>query len=129
MNKIRMIVAHDNKKIKEEIVESIKSLDYVEVVGTATDGIDAYHKIIDLRPEVVFTEYNFNDMKGLDLMRKSKEKLKDKIPSFNIIVDMIPENELREALDITDNKINALVRKPYYDRAMEIVQGYREDIM
>lgn len=128
MNKIRIVVAHNNENIKNEIVSSIKGLRYVEIVGTATNGADAYTQIVELGPEMVFADYNFADLPGLDFLRKSKEQMKENIPVFNIIVDQISDEELMEALSITENKINALVRAPYYDRAFEIMQVYQEFI-
>ena len=56
MNKIRILVAHDDKTIKEKIVDSIKNLEYVEIVGTTTHGDETYNKIINLKPEMVFTQ-------------------------------------------------------------------------
>lgn len=126
--RIRTLVAHNDEKIRNAIVESIKGLDYVEVIGTAIDGIETYNKIVELRPEMVFSKYNFENMNGLDLMRKSEESLEKDLPVFNIIVDKIPDSELKEALDITNNGINALVRAPYNDRAIEIMEVYKNNL-
>ena len=59
MIKIRTVVAHNNEEIRNIIVNSISILEYVEVVGTATDGIETYNKIVELKPEIVFSEYNY----------------------------------------------------------------------
>ena len=59
MEKIRTLVAHNNDKIRNSIVNSINELDYIEVVGIANDGINTYNQIIDLEPEIVFSEYNY----------------------------------------------------------------------
>ena len=111
--------------MRKTIVDSVNTLDYVEVVGTAKDGVETYNKIIDLKPEVVFTKYNYSNMPGLELMRKTKEKLKEHFPSFNTI-GQIPENELKEAISITGEKLNAFVRQPYDGEAVEIMKAYKE---
>lgn len=126
MSKIRTLVAHNNEEIRKTIVDSISTLDYVQVIATAKDGIETYNKIIDLKPEVVFSEYNYSNMSGLELMRKTKEKLQDKFPIFNTI-GQIPENELKEAISITGDKLNAFVRQPYDGRVVEIIKAYKED--
>lgn len=128
MNKIKTLVAHNNEIIKNEIVDSIKDLEFVEVVGTADSGVETYEKIIKLKPEMVFTEYNFNNMNGLEIMKKSKETLKNAVPIFNMIVDEINDDELQEAVKIMGNKLNALVRKPYNERAIGIMNDYVEYI-
>lgn len=126
MNKIRTLVAHNDELVKNEIINSIKYLTFVEIVGTANCGIETYNKIIDLKPEMVFTEYNFSNMNGLEIIKKSKEKLNDDMPVFNMIVDEIDDNELKEAVEIVGDKLNALVRKPYKERAINIMNDYNE---
>lgn len=125
MGKIRTVVAHNNEEIRKAIINSISDLEYVEIVGTACDGIEAYNKIIDLKPEVVFSNYNYSDITGLELIKKTKEKLQDNFPSFNTIGE-IPDDELIEAMHITGNKLNACVRQPYEGEAKNIVKAYKE---
>ena len=93
----------------QKILESIKKLDYVDIVGVSTNGIDTYNKIVNLKPEMVFANYNFSDMNGLELIRKSKEKLQTDMPIFNFITDKLPENEINLLVDVADNKINSLI--------------------
>lgn len=125
MEKIRTVVAHNDEEIRNAIINSISNLEYIEVVGTASDGIDAYNKIVELKPEIVFSKYNYNDMKGLELIKKTKEKLQDNFPSFNTIGE-IPDSELMEAIHITGNKLNACVIQPYDGNAKDIVKAYKE---
>lgn len=125
MEKIRTFIAHEDENIKNEILQSVDSLDFVEIVGTATNGIETYNKIVELEPEIVFSKYNFSNMAGLELMRKTKDKLQDKFPVFNTIGE-IPDNELMEAVKITGDKLNACVRKPYDGSAKNIITEYKE---
>lgn len=125
MEKIRTVVAHNDENIRNSIINSISNLEYIEVVGTASDGIDTYNKIVDLKPEIVFSKYNYNDMSGLELIKKTKEKLQDSFPSFNTIGE-IPDSELMEAIHITGNKLNACVMQPYDGTAKDIVKAYKE---
>jgi len=127
MSKIRTLVAHDDENVRNTIVNSINKLDYVDVVGTANNGVDTYNKIVSLKPEMVFAEYNFDNMNGIEIIKKSKEKLHNHLPIFNIIVDEIPKNELDEVLELTEHKVNALVRQPYADRVTEIMEVYKKD--
>jgi len=124
MDKIRTVIAHDNEEIIKVISNSIAKLKYVEIVGTASDGIETYNKIIELKPEFVFSKYDYSNMSGLELIRKIKEKLNDKFPVFNTIEE-IPDNELMEVIHITGNKLNAWVRKPYEVSARDIIKAYR----
>ena len=123
MKKIRTVIAHNNENIRNAIINSISDLDYVEIVGTASDGIEAYNKIVNLKPEIVFSKYDFSDMSGIELVTKAKEKLQGEFPSFNTIGE-IPDDELMETVKITGDKLNACVRQPY--DAKEIVKSYKE---
>lgn len=127
MNKIRILVAHNDEVVKNEIVNSIKNLDFVEIVGTAKCGTETYEKILNLKPEMVFTKYDLDNMNGLEIMKKSKEELdKNSVPLFNLIVDNINENELQYVVEIMGNKLNALVREPYNERVINILKDYNE---
>lgn len=125
MKKIKILIAHNDKEIINTIADSIGNLEYVDIVGTASDGVETYNKIVDLKPEIVFSKYNYSNMSGLELMKKTKEKLQEQFPSFNTIGE-IPDNELMEAIDITGNKLNAYVKYPYDDSARNIIEAYKE---
>ena len=127
MYKIRTLIAHNEEDIKNEIVNSIKNLDFVEIVGIASNGIDAYNKIVDLKPQMVFAKYEFNNMTSLDIMRKTKEKLDNNIPVFNIIVDEISNEDLKQAQDIVGDKLG-LVRRPYPFMVTNILEEYKNYI-
>lgn len=126
MNKIRTLVAHNDEKVRNVIINSIKDLEYVDIVATANDGMDTYNKIINLKPEIVFSEYNFETMSGIDLMIKSKEVLNNDIPVFNMITDGLPENEIEKAYGIVGRKLNALIAQPYEEKVATIMQEYKE---
>ena len=108
--KIRTLIAHNDINITNRIVDAIKKLDFVDVVGTAKDGTETYQKIVDLKPEMIFTKYAMDNMNGLDIVKSSKEKLESNIPVFNMIIDnKIQENEIDEMYDIIGKKLNSLI--------------------
>ena len=45
--RIRTLIAHNDEKIRNNLIELLKRLDYVDVIGVATDGNDAYNKIVN----------------------------------------------------------------------------------
>ena len=93
--KIRTLVAYNDESVRENIINLIKGLEYVDLVGVATNGNDAYNKIIDLKPEMVFAGYNMPDINGLEIAIKTKENKNIETPIFNIFNDKndIPEQE------------------------------------
>lgn len=127
MNKIRTLIAYGDKESKEAIVNLIKSIDYVEIVGTAEDANETYNKIVELQPEMVFAEYSMSDMNGIELIKKSKEKLESKTPIFNIIGDDIPYEELDKNSDYIGENLNALIESSNNkDRIINVLKEYKE---
>lgn len=122
---IRTLIAHNDEKVRNIIINSIGNLDYINVVGIACDGIDTYNKIVDLKPDVVFSKYDFNDMPGLELVKRTKEKLQDSFPSFNTIGE-IPDEELMEVINISGNKLNTSVKTTDARAAKDIIEAYKE---
>ena len=125
MSKIKTLIAHNDIKITNDIIDSIKGLDYVEIIGTAVNGKETYNQIVNLKPDIVFTKYNMGEMNSIEIMKLSKEKLDNNIPIFNIIGDEIPDNELKQAIDIVGKKLNALIKEPYEDRITDILNDYK----
>jgi len=117
VKKIKTFVLHSNEEIRNSIVNTINSLGYVDIVGTASENNEAYEKIVTLKPDMVFATYN------LDLIKKTKETLQESFPSFNTIGE-IPDEELIETVKITGSKLNASVTE--LNEVKDIMEAYRE---
>ena len=126
--KIRTLVAYNDEKVRENIIRMIKGLEYVDLVGVATDGNEAYNKILDLKPEMVFARYNMPDINGLEIAIKTNENKSIETPVFNIFNDKndIPEQELQKTINVIGNKLNALIQEPYENRVEDIIKDYKE---
>ena len=92
-DKIKTIIVYDEPEILERIEKNIKELEEVEIVGKATTGIDAYNKIINLKPEIVFTKYDLEDMNGLELILCSENQLANETPTFKFISNITKNEE------------------------------------
>jgi len=53
VKKIKILVAHNDTKVKDEVINSIKRLQATEIIGISENGEDTYEKIIDLKPEII----------------------------------------------------------------------------
>ena len=86
MTKIKTLIAHNDSNIAENIVNKIEELEYVEVVGSAETGKETFDKIIELKPEIVFVEYDMGDMDVLEMMEKTADYFgKEEAPLFKFI--------------------------------------------
>lgn len=125
--KIRTLIAHNDIDITNNIIEAVKKLDFVNIVGTAKDGIEAYNKIIDLKPELVFAKYSMENMNGIDIVKSSKEKLENDMPIFNMIIDNnIKEDEIDKVYEVIGDKLNSLITEPISDSIVNVMNDYKE---
>ena len=128
MKKIKILIAHNNEEIRNKIADTIKGLDYVELVDTAADGKETYNKIIESKPEMVFAKMNLDNMDSMEIMRKSKESLKDNVPIFNIITsDNVSDEYMKTAYNLMGRNLNTFVSEPINNMEIDnIMKGYKE---
>ena len=127
VDKIKTLIAYDDEKIKSEIVNILNEIRDVEIVATSGSPEDTYNKIIEFKPEMVFTQYDFGtNMNGLDIIKKSKEALNDKVPAFNFIAMDIPKDDFIEAKKIIGDKMNTIIREQTKTRYTGIINDYKD---
>ena len=128
MRKIRTLIAHNDENVTNNIVNNMKNLDYVEVVGTASNGKETYNKIIDLKPEVVFAKIDMDNMSSMEIIKKSKEDLKENVPVFNFITNKSVSDEyMKEAYNIIGRNLNSFVTEPVDNiEIYNIMENYKE---
>lgn len=76
----KVFIADDEKWVIESLKASInwKELGF-EVVGQALNGIQALKQILQMKPEVVFTDIRMPGLNGLELIQKVKEETDEAI--------------------------------------------------
>ncbi len=79
---IKVLIADDHALVREGIIAFLKLADDIEVVGEASDGIEAVHKTEKLRPDVVLMDINMPKLGGLEATLEIKRKM----PEVKILV-------------------------------------------
>lgn len=82
MNKIRVFLADDHKILRESLVILLSQKENIEVVGAAGDGLEAYRKILELKPDIAVLDISIPHLNGLDLA----EKLKVEMPEVKVVI-------------------------------------------
>jgi len=82
MNKIRVFLADDHKILRESLVILLSQKESIEVVGAAGDGLEAYRKILELKPDIAVLDISIPHLNGLDLA----EKLKVEMPEVKVVI-------------------------------------------
>jgi len=79
---VRVLIADDQKIVREGLVSLLSLLPGIDVVGAATDGDDAVRQALALRPDVVLMDLNMPRCNGVE----ATEQLRDRQPGTRVVV-------------------------------------------
>lgn len=82
MEKIRVLLADDMEIIAQTIQNILIKRNDIEVIYIAKDGEEEYNKIIELQPDLVFTDNQMPKMNGIDVIEKIYNSDIEKKPKF-----------------------------------------------
>src|SRR5579883_1961275 len=71
---ISAILVDDEKLASEELAYQLKEFPDLEVVATASNGLEAVKLIEDLEPDLVFMDVQMPGLDGIGVIRKLREK-------------------------------------------------------
>ncbi len=81
-DQVRVLIADDQKVVREGLVSLIGLLPGISVVGAATDGDDAVSQAGELRPDVVLMDLNMPRCNGVE----ATERLREAHPEISVVV-------------------------------------------
>ncbi|MFN3739123.1 MAG: response regulator [Thermodesulfovibrionales bacterium] len=73
----RVLIADDHALVREGIIAFLKMCDDMEIVGEASDGIEAVEKTEKLKPDIVLMDINMPKLGGLEATLEIKRKMPD----------------------------------------------------
>ena len=82
MSKIRVLIADDHALVREGIAAFLRMNDDIEVVGEASDGIEAIERAGKIRPDIILMDIGMPRLGGLEAM----VELKKTDPAVKVIV-------------------------------------------
>src|ERR1700686_3914494 len=71
---ISAVLVDDEKLASEELAYQLKEFPDIEVVATASNGIEALKLIEDLEPDLVFLDVQMPGLDGMGVIRKLREQ-------------------------------------------------------
>ncbi len=77
LHKMRVLIADDHALVREGIVAFLKLCDDIEVVGEASDGLEAIEKTGKFRPDIVIMDINMPKLGGLETTIEIKKSWPD----------------------------------------------------
>jgi two-component system response regulator (stage 0 sporulation protein A) len=97
--KIKIIIADDNKAICDFIKKYLEQYEDIEILGVANTDEEEEKMIEDLKPEVVITDLMRNHKyTGLDIIKKYANK--NNSPEFLVVSSDRKEDVIRDGLDV-----------------------------
>lgn len=110
MDKIRILIADDINEQANYLKSIIEKHNNVEIIGIANDGQEEYNKIIELQPDMVFTDNKMPKMTGLEVIEKiNNDGTVEKKPEIVLITSDMSSVYKK----INELKINTIMSKPY----------------
>jgi DNA-binding NarL/FixJ family response regulator len=79
---IRVLIADDQRVVREGLSMLVGLIDGVEVVGTASDGIEAVERARSARPDIVLMDLRMPRLEGADATREIRATL----PATQVLV-------------------------------------------
>lgn len=121
---IRVLVVDDSAYIRKVVKQILERSPFIEVVGTAFNGIDALEKVIELNPDVITLDLIMPEMNGIEFL---VEQMKRKpIP---VVISSIASETGEMALEALEagavdfiQKPTALATEKVYEIAEELIE-------
>lgn len=70
---ITTLVADDELLAADELAYLLKDFPEIELVATATNGVEAFDKILDVEPDLVFLDVQMPGLDGVGVIRKLRD--------------------------------------------------------
>ena len=86
--KIRVLVADDNREFASTLVSYLSKEEDMEVVDIARDGNEAFEKIVSSKPDIVLLDIIMPHLDGLGVLEKLNEASMEKKPMCIILSEV-----------------------------------------
>jgi two-component system, response regulator, stage 0 sporulation protein A len=95
-NKITILLADDNKDFCDILQKYLDKQDGFEVIGVANDGLDAYKKIVSLKPDVAILDGIMPHLDGLGILEKIESEKPLEKPPICIMLSAISQEKITQ---------------------------------
>ena len=133
MKQVKVLIAHSEKDVKEEIRNNIKNIEYVEIVDEVTTGKEVLDRILKYEPDIVFTKYDMKDISIVDVIEMTGRVLQEKCPLVKFISSNLSKT-INANYEIEDDIGNILgfetevhIRELGTDEIVKTIQKYHTE--
>ena len=123
MSKITVLLVDDHEGFINAALRHLRKVEWLEIVGRASNGLEAIERSETLRPDVVLMDLAMPEMGGLQATRLIKTQ---DAPPFIVIASHFDDAEHREHA-MRAGADNFVSKLSYIQEVMPILEGLRED--
>lgn len=98
MEKPRVLVADSNSEFRNQCVQHLRRLD-IEVVAEASDGQEAFSKMVRTKPNIVISDLYLGKIDGVGLIKTAKRQMPNDFPSFIMLASFASQNLFEECCE------------------------------
>lgn len=98
--KIRVLVADDNREFATTLISYLSKEDDMEVVEVARDGNEAFEKIVRTKPDIVLLDVIMPHLDGLGVLEKINDAEIEKKPMCIILSAVGQDKITQKAIDL-----------------------------
>lgn len=101
MGSINVAIVDDNEEVRETLKSVIDKHTDMQLVGTASQGMEAMNLIEEKRPDVVIMDWMLSELDGLSVIERAKQKPEiDRHTSFIVLSAIGKESVIEKAFSV-----------------------------
>lgn len=100
MNKVKILIAEDNKVFCQIMVQFLTVYEEFEIVGVANDGIEALELVETLEPDILILDMIMPHLDGLGVLEKLNSKKENFIPKTLVLSAVGNDSITQKAINL-----------------------------
>ena len=81
-SRVRILVVDDFEKFRQFVVELLRKRPELQVIGEASDGLEALQTAVELRPDLILLDIGLQSLNGIKVARQMRSLVPESIIIF-----------------------------------------------